>query len=160
MSKELIAEIKTLIEHINMPKRDFSVRAIYNNCSEACFCYDKLDYTPSKLVVGNSGNSINDAIERALLASGNITRDQWERLKGIQYDVDDDDDENFDDDSDLDLENFEQSKFADYEVPSIPESEVSEAEPTSEPKKTSKKSKESPEKEPEADPQDPTLPLE
>lgn len=122
---------------------EFSVRAKAFNDEQECLCNDKLDYTPTKLIVGNVGNSINDAIERALLASGNITRDQWERLKGIQYDVTDDDmDEDFDKTFDDDEDDFVQSQFSSYDdIQEVPEKVKEEK-----PKKASKKA---PKEEPE-----------
>lgn len=81
--------------------------------------YDDIDTTPLNLPVnGSFGDSTSATIEKILLASGAINREQWERLKGYEYDIDADDDgypvddSNFDDADD----EFIQSSFASYEA--------------------------------------------
>lgn len=157
--EELAQFYKDMMEVMQV--KEFSVRAKAFNEENECFCNDTLDYTPNKLIIGNTGNSINEAVERALLASGNITRDQWERLKGIQYDVNDDDmDEDFDETFDDDEDDFVQSKFAGYETDEVP---IEKVEVEEKPKKTSKKkapeTSETPPETSEIDQEDPTLPL-
>lgn len=158
--QEFATDMKAFMATMSQPVPEFSVRAKAFNEENECFCNDTLDYTPNKLIVGNAGNSINDAVERALLASGNITRDQWERLKGIQYDVNDDDmDEDFDKTFDDDEDDFEQSSFADYESVSPPVEEVPETKKKTKKKETPSEVTETPSEASEIDQEDPTLPL-
>lgn len=81
--------------------------------------YDDIDTTPLDLPVnGSFGDSTSATIEKILLASGAINREQWERLKGYEYDIDTDDDGYPNDDSDFaeSDDEFSQSRFATYEA--------------------------------------------
>lgn len=81
--------------------------------------YDDIDTTPLDLPVnGSFGDSTATTIEKILLASGAIDREQWERLKGYEYDIDTDDDGYPNDDSDFaeSDDEFSQSRFASYEA--------------------------------------------
>lgn len=81
--------------------------------------YDDIDTTPLNLPVnGSFGDSTSATIEKILLASGAINREQWERLKGYEYDIDTDDDGYPVDDIDFNDadDEFTQSRFASYEA--------------------------------------------
>lgn len=86
------------------------------------YLYDEVSSTPKVVPVGHKiPETQNVAIQRILLASGAITREQFEAALGVSYDGD------FGDDDELDIpfsvdEDFEQSRFASYadiEVPNI-----------------------------------------
>lgn len=159
--KEFATDMKAFIATMSQPVPEFSVRAKAFNEENECFCSDTLDYTPNKLIVGSAGNSINDVVERVLLASGNITREEWEKMKGIQYDIDTDTmDEDFDKTFDDDEDDFVQSNFAGYETDEVP---IEKVEVEEKPKKTSKKkapeTSETTTEMSEIDQEDPTLPL-
>lgn len=78
------------------------------------YLFDKVTGTPLVVPVGHKiPESQNAAIQRILLASGAITREQFEAALGICYDGD------FSDDDEIDIpfsvdEDFEQSKYASY----------------------------------------------
>ena len=78
------------------------------------YLYDKATSTPSVIPVGHKiPESQNVAIQRILLASGAITREQFEAALGIVYDGDFSDEDEIDVPSSVD-EDFEQSRFASY----------------------------------------------
>lgn len=94
------------------------------------YLYDKATSAPVVIPVGHKiPESQNVAIQRILLASGAITREQFEAALGIRYDGD------FGEDDELDIpfsvdEEFEQSRFASYadiEVPNVESKSVDKA---------------------------------
>lgn len=94
------------------------------------YLYDKATSTPVVIPAGQKiPETQNVAIQRILLASGAITREQFESALGVSYDGD------FGDDDELDVpfsvdEDFEQSRFASYadiEVPNVETKSVDKA---------------------------------
>lgn len=86
------------------------------------YLHDKATSTPLVVPVGQKiPETQNTAIQRILLASGAITREQFEAALGVSYDGD------FGDEDEVDVpfsvdEDFEQSRFASYtdiEVPNV-----------------------------------------
>lgn len=114
---------------------DYSNKCVALNAENKSLQYDKLDYTPRSIPLGQIlGETTNDMIEKILLHSGAISRSQWENFKGISYDILSADDETWDDDFDDDFDDsWEQSKFSEYVTESntevIPPKEYAENEP-------------------------------
>lgn len=101
--------------------KEYSVKSLSALKNEdKVYLYPKIDTTPQNLTIGSMGSTL-DNIERILLASGVITREQWEKSKGIQYDGDFDDDsfDGYDFDEEEAGERYVQSVFASYESPVI-----------------------------------------
>lgn len=84
------------------------------------YLYDKVSSTPLVIPVGQKvPETQNVAIQRILLASGAITREQFESALGVSYDGD------YGDDDELDIpfsvdEDFQQSRFASYSDLEVP----------------------------------------
>lgn len=84
------------------------------------FLFDKVSSTPLVVPVGQKiPETQNVAIQRILLASGAITREQFESALGVSYDGD------YGDDDELDIpfsvdEDFQQSRFASYAENEVP----------------------------------------
>lgn len=97
---------------------DFSNKCVALNAETKCLQYDELDYTPRSIPLGQIlGETTNDMIEKILLHSGAISRQQWENFKGISYDVLDEGDEFFDDDDFAEADDdFELSSYSKYDV--------------------------------------------
>ncbi|WGL31358.1 hypothetical protein [Dipodfec virus UOA04_Rod_985] len=100
--------------------------------------YEDVDTTPLMLPVTGAVDTTTQTIEKILLASGAINREQWDKLKGYEYDIDIDNDGYPIDDSDFDEsdDEFIQSKFAAYEA-AVTDSEVGEPEPVASASETS-----------------------
>lgn len=94
------------------------------------YLYDKSTSTPMVIPVGHKvPETQNEAIQRILLASGAITREQFESALGISYDGDYSDEDEIDVPFSVD-EDFEQSRFASYadiEVPNVETKSVDKA---------------------------------
>lgn len=100
-----------------MASKEYSVRKVEQVKAKQHF--DNLDYTPLAIPIGGFQDTTTQAIERIMLASGAITREQWDRLKGFEYDVDT---EGYplDDFAEVDDE-FEQSPLASYQEQEVKE---------------------------------------
>lgn len=94
------------------------------------YLYDKATSVPLVVPAGQKvPETQNVAIQRILLSSGAITREQFEAALGVSYDGD------FNDDDEIDVpfsvdEDFEQSRFASYadiEVPNVETKSVDKA---------------------------------
>lgn len=95
----------------NAPVEEYSVR---KQREAQQYLYDKASSVPVVIPVGQKiPETQNQAIQRILLASGAITREQFESALGIFYDGDFGEDDEIDIPSSVD-EDFEQSRFASY----------------------------------------------
>lgn len=94
-----------------MASREYSVR---KQAESQKFLFDKVSSVPVVVPVGHKiPETQNEAIQRILLASGAITREQFEAALGLSFDGD------FSDEDEVDIpfsvdEDFEQSRFASY----------------------------------------------
>lgn len=107
------------------PKKEYSVER-QQEAQE--YLYDKATSTPLVIPVGQKvPETQNEAIQRILLASGAITREQFEAALGVSYDGDYGDEDEIDVPFSVD-EDFEQSRFASYiEVPNVETKQVDKA---------------------------------
>jgi len=96
---------------------DYSNKLVALNAENRSLLYDDLDYTPRSIPLGQIlGETTNDMIEKILLHSGAITRQQWENFKGISYDILDEADEAFnDDDFTDDVDDYTLSSYSKYD---------------------------------------------
>lgn len=125
--ERVLKSMEEIVSAIPDRPREFSVE---KQKEAEKYLYDKATSTPVSIPVGHKiPESQNVAIQRILLASGAITREQFEAALGVTYDGD------FNDDDELDIppsvdEDFEQSRFASYtdiEVPNVETKSVDKA---------------------------------
>lgn len=92
------------------------------------YLYDKATSIPLVVPAGQkTPQTQTEAIQRILLSSGAITREQFEAALGILYDGDYGDEDEIDIPFSVD-EDFEQSRFASYvEVPNVETKQVDKA---------------------------------
>lgn len=109
------------------PKKEYSVERQKESQE---YLYDKATSVPSVIPVGHKiPETQNEAIQKILLASGAITREQFESALGISYDGDYGDEDEIDIPFSVD-EDFEQSRYASYidiEVPNVETKKVDKA---------------------------------
>jgi hypothetical protein len=118
--QRMLDKMDAILENIPEIQQKIKEYSVKKQNESQDFLFDKATSTPMIIPISHKTlETQNEAIQRILLASGAITREQFESALGVSYDGD------FSDEDEVDVpysvdEDFKQSRFASYvEVPNV-----------------------------------------